>query len=102
MDGLVPSSAICAPDRIGGGLYDPTAFDDHCGPHNFALQWLVDVDELQLVPHTKWRQSSINNFLLLDKYVLEHFKMSMALWRTRMHLVQHYLHKYADICHQQN
>uniref|UniRef100_A0A7S2UCZ7 Leucine-rich repeat-containing N-terminal plant-type domain-containing protein n=1 Tax=Attheya septentrionalis TaxID=420275 RepID=A0A7S2UCZ7_9STRA len=30
--------------------YDPTAFDDPCGPHNFALQWLADEDEMQLEP----------------------------------------------------
>jgi hypothetical protein len=30
--------------------YDPTAFDDPCGPHNFALQWLADMDGLQLEP----------------------------------------------------
>eukprot|EP00978_Attheya_sp_CCMP212_P044757 scaffold321389_cov28-Attheya_sp.AAC.1 len=30
--------------------YDPTAFDDPCGPHNFALQWLADEDGLQLEP----------------------------------------------------
>eukprot|EP00978_Attheya_sp_CCMP212_P016260 scaffold42434_cov29-Attheya_sp.AAC.1 len=28
--------------------YDTTAFDDPCGPHNFALQWLADEDGLQL------------------------------------------------------
>eukprot|EP00978_Attheya_sp_CCMP212_P029815 scaffold107272_cov65-Attheya_sp.AAC.1 len=28
--------------------YDPTAFDEPCGPHNFALQWLADEDQLQL------------------------------------------------------
>jgi hypothetical protein len=31
--------------------YDPTAFDEPCGPHNFALQWLADEDDLQLEPH---------------------------------------------------
>eukprot|EP00978_Attheya_sp_CCMP212_P013171 scaffold33042_cov50-Attheya_sp.AAC.1 len=30
--------------------YDPNAFDDPCGPHNFAVQWLADEDELQLEP----------------------------------------------------
>jgi hypothetical protein len=32
--------------------YGPVAFGDPCGSYNFALQWLVDEDVLQLEPDT--------------------------------------------------
>eukprot|EP00978_Attheya_sp_CCMP212_P033747 scaffold137774_cov43-Attheya_sp.AAC.2 len=34
----------------GMDYYDNGSFDDSCGPHNFALRWLADEDEIQLEP----------------------------------------------------
>eukprot|EP00978_Attheya_sp_CCMP212_P037440 scaffold176269_cov72-Attheya_sp.AAC.1 len=59
--------------------YDPTAFDDPCGPHNFALQWLADEDGLQLEPDAMEA--------VYQRFVVALFYFSTNMYST--HLASH-------------
>jgi hypothetical protein len=69
--------------------FDPVAFDDPCGPHNFALQWLADEDALQLEPDAMeavYQRFVVALFYFSTKmystFLANHFNHVQSPWLT--------------------